>query len=161
MTHKIFSLSVFILCIYNVVFSQNTSKNIAPFKIQTVDGKQFTYQQLKKNKAVILVYFSPTCDHCKAFTKELLLHKKELSSRQIVMVTYVPLDEMKPFISDFNLKDYPNITVGTEGYSFIVQKYYQVKRFPFVAIYNRQLQLVKILPYSEDNTATVAEILKL
>ena len=161
MTYKILLVTIFSCCLNSFIFSQSTSKNIAPFKIQMADGKQFTYQQLKKNKAVVLVYFSPTCEHCKAFTKELLQHEKQLASRQIVMVTYVPLDEIKPFVSDFNLKNYPNITAGTEGYSFTVQKYYQVKRFPFVAIYNKQMQLVKILPYSEDNIATVSEIIKL
>lgn len=146
-------------CIF--VFAQTSNKNIAPFKIEMVNGKQFTYQQLQKNKPVILIYFSPTCDHCKAFIKELLQHEKELASKQIVMVTYVPIEEVKPFVSDFNLNNYSNIKAGTEGYSFIVRKYYNVERFPFVALYNKEMQLEKILPYSEDNAATVSQILKL
>lgn len=146
-------------CIF--VFAQTYNKNIAPFKIEMVNGKQFTYQQLQKNKPVILIYFSPTCDHCKAFTKELLQHEKELASKQIIMVTYVPIEEVKPFVSDFNLNNYSNIKAGTEGYSFIVRKYYNVERFPFVALFNKQMQLEKVLPYSEDNAATVSQILKL
>lgn len=159
--YKKIKLIILLCCFGAFAFTQTKSKNIAPFKIQTVSGKEFTYQQLKKNKPVVLVYFSPSCEHCKNFTKELLKHEKQLASKQIVMVTYVPIAEVKPFVSDFNLKKYSNITAGTEGYSFIVRNYYDVTRFPFVALYDKQTQLIKILPYSDDNAATVSKILRL
>lgn len=157
------ALLFFLSCICIVGFTQNkkVNKNIAPFKIQMLSGQQFTYQQLQKDKPVVLVYFSPTCDHCKNFTKALLQHEKELASKQIVMVTYLPVAELKPFIDSFHLDKYPNIKVGTEGYTFIVQKYYNVQRFPFVVLYDKQIQLENILPYSENVDATVSQILKM
>lgn len=160
---KKITLLFFLSCICIVAFTQNkkVNKNIAPFKIQMVNGEQFTYQQLQKDKPVILIYFSPTCDHCKNFTKALLQHEKELASKQIVMVTYLPVAEMKPFIDSFNLNKYSNIKVGTEGYSFTVQKYYNVRLFPFVALYDKQIQLEKILPNNENVDSTVSQILKM
>jgi hypothetical protein len=77
------------------------------------------------------------------------------------MVTYLPLDELKPFVSEFNLNKYSTIKVGTEGYSFVVRKYYNVERFPFIAVYDKQIQLKKILPYSENASANVAQVMKL
>mgnify|MGYP001792918939 FL=1 len=56
------------------VFSQSNKTGIAPFKITLVDGKPYTYTQLKKYTLTAVIYFSPTCDHCKEFTEDLLKH---------------------------------------------------------------------------------------
>jgi thioredoxin-related protein len=160
MCKKIISLTIASFLFLFVAAQQNTKTAIAPFSIEQANGKTFTYKELKKNIPATLIYFSPTCDHCKEFLKDLLQHKKELATKQIVMVTYLPVNELKPFVTEFNLEKYNNIKVGTEGYTFIVRKYYNVERFPFVAVYNSNLQLKKILPYSEDASKTVAQLVK-
>ncbi len=127
------------------MYAQKNKTSIAPFKITLVDGSTYTYNQLKKDIPTVLIYFSPTCDHCKNFTTELLKHEKELTDKQIVMVTYSPMSELKPFDSTYDLSSKSFIKAGTEGYSFTVQKYYHVQQFPFIALYNKKLELVKIL----------------
>ena len=160
MTYKNLLFIILACCTYTFLPAQNPGKSIAPFKIEMVNGKQFTYKQLLKNKPVVLIYFSPTCEHCKTFTAELLKHQKELASKQIVMITYLPVNEIKPFIEEFALNKYSNIIVGTEGYSFIVRKYYNVEKFPFIVLYNRQMLLQKILPYSDVTSQMVSGIIK-
>ncbi|MEO8712282.1 MAG: hypothetical protein ABI405_09180, partial [Parafilimonas sp.] len=93
-----------------------------------------------------VIYFSPTCDHCKEFTEELLKHEDELKNKQLVMITYLPLADLKTFDSLYDLSSKPFFKLGTEGYSFIVRKYYNIERFPFVALYDKQMKLIKILP---------------
>ena len=138
-------------------FAQQTNKTtIAPFKIKLVDGKDFTYNQLTKDKATVLVYFSPTCDHCKHFTEAMLKRKKELADKQIVMVSYLPLNEVKKFDDEYHLSSNPNIKVGTEGYTFIVQKYYNVQRFPFIAEYDKKGKLIQIVPYNSQQPEEMA-----
>ena len=134
-----------ILC--SSVFAQQNKSGIAPFSIVMLNGKTYTYKELKKNVPTVLVYFSPTCEHCQAFTKELLKYDKELKNKQIVMVTYQPVKEMKPFDSTFHISSKHYIKMGTEGYTFVVQKYYGVQRFPFVAMYNKDMKLVKTIPF--------------
>ena len=135
-----------------------TKTTIAPFKITLADGKTYTYKQLDKNKPTILVYFSPTCDHCKHFTEAMLKRKKDLADKQIVMVTYLPLEQLKPFVDEYHLEDYPNIKVGTEGYSFIVQKYYGVQGFPFVVEYDKSGKLSKVVPYNKQSELMAAQL---
>lgn len=147
--------------LFTVAVAQQNSKAIAPFKIQLVNKNYYTYKELKKNTPSLLVYFSPTCEHCNTFVKELLKHKDVIASKQIVLITYLPVEELKPFVATFGLDKYANIHTGTEGYTFIVRKYYNVERFPFVAVYDKQLQLKKVLPYSEDAAKTVSEVLRL
>ena len=89
------------------VFSQSNKTGIAPFKITLVDGKPYTYTQLKKNTLTAVIYFSPTCDHCKEFTEELLKHEDQLNNKQLVMITYLPLADLKTFDSVYDLSSKP------------------------------------------------------
>lgn len=121
------------------------NKPIAPFKIRLVNGEGFTSQQLKKDQPVILVYFSPTCDHCKAFAQALLQRKKALQAKQIVMISYEHIRDVQQFDNLYHLSAQPNIRIGSEGYTFVVQRYYQIQHFPFVAEYDKTGKLVKLL----------------
>ncbi len=162
MYKKICLLSlIFLLGVTMAIAQQTHPAGIAPFKITLVNGKSYTYQQIKKNIPTVLIYFSPTCDHCKAFTKELLTHDKELRTKQIIMVGYEPVMEMKVFDSTFHISSKPYIKMGTEGYTFIVQKYYAVQRFPFVAMYNKKGSLVKTIPFVTEPEAAAKEIANL
>ncbi|SEA46443.1 hypothetical protein SAMN05192529_12040 [Arachidicoccus rhizosphaerae] len=119
--------------------------SIAPFKIELVNGKTYTYKDLPKNKEVTLVYFSPTCQECEQFTESLLQRINTLTDREIIYITYEDTAAVRSFYKRFKLEKYPQIVIGTEGYSFIVQKYYKVQHFPFVASYDRSGQLIHIL----------------
>ena len=60
------------------------------------------------------------------------------------MVTFVlQLKAIQVFYRDFDLKKYPNFTVGTEGESYLVQKYYDVHTTPYIALYDKNHKLVK------------------
>ncbi len=137
---------------------QNAKTGIAPFKITLVNGKTYSYSQLKKNTPTVLIYFSPTCEHCKDFTKELVKHGKELEKTQIVMVGYEPIAEVKKFDELFHVSSKPNFKIGTEGYTFIVQKFYNVQRFPYVVMYNKDMKLVKTIPFVTKPEEVVADI---
>lgn len=65
---------------------------------------------------------------------------------QIVMITWsnnFDIRAIKTFYHDFDLKKYPNIIVGTEGYTYTVQKYFQIETTPYIAVYNRSGKMVK------------------
>lgn len=125
---------------------------IAPFSIKLADGKIFTPVQLKK-QATILIYFSPDCEHCQHFTKEMIdNYQKMFTDKQVVMVTYLTTADVKRFEDMFELQNYKNIVVGTEERTFIVRNYYNVTRFPFVVLYNKQGKEVKTYAHSPSFT---------
>ena len=115
------------------------------FKIRLTNGEGYTYQQLPKNKPVILIYFSPTCEHCKVFTESMLKRMDKFKDAQLVMMSYEDIKEVKSFDDIYKLSNHQNIKVGSEGYTFIVQKYYNIQRFPFVAEYDKYGKLKKII----------------
>jgi thiol-disulfide isomerase/thioredoxin len=129
--------------------SQNTplNKNIPPYRILSTDSDYITPANLKKNTPVMIMYFAPDCPHCQHLTKEITKNIKAFGNTQIVMITFVdPTRQFKAitnFVKDYQLKKYPNITVGTEGYTYLVQKFYQVSTTPYEAIYDKNHKLVQ------------------
>lgn len=138
-------------------FSQtNQQTTLAPFEVTLVNGQKYKSFQLKKGEPVMLMYFSPECDHCRDLTKEILKNIKSLGNKQLTMITYFPETEVKKFVNDLGLQKYPNIKVGTEGMSLIVQKHYNIRNFPFIALYDKTGKMNKIFR----EQAPAAEIVK-
>ncbi|WP_158825537.1 TlpA family protein disulfide reductase [Mucilaginibacter lacusdianchii] len=118
-------------------------QKLAPYRILNTDSVYVTPAQLKKNKPVMLIYFSPDCSHCQHMMYEMQPKMKELANVQIVMITFTSYPMIKAFYRDFGISRYPNITIGTEGYTYKVQQYYKVKTTPYIAIYDAKGKLVK------------------
>jgi len=119
------------------------NRHIPPFQVALTDSSYFSAKQLQKNKALLLIYFSPDCDHCKTFIERLIKNISSVKNVQIVMISYFPLNEIKKFESAYKLSSFKNIKTGTEGYTFKVQKMYNITRFPFVAVFNNKGMLQK------------------
>ncbi|MES2426364.1 MAG: thioredoxin-like domain-containing protein [Bacteroidota bacterium] len=135
-----FSLILSVGCI-----RAQTPTTIPPYSIVTSDSMKATPASLK-HRRTMLIYFSPDCPHCQHLTMDMKPKMKEFGDTQIVMITWsnnYDIRAIKNFVKDYDLKKYPNITVGTEGYSYLVQKYYKIQTTPFVAIFNSNGHLVK------------------
>ncbi|MCF2443759.1 thioredoxin fold domain-containing protein [Dyadobacter sp. CY345] len=153
MSKKIIPLFLFILLSVSA-FSQTGvgTKKIAPFQMTLTNGKPYNFAQLMPGP-VVLMYFSPDCEHCQDFTKALLKNYTVISNKQLVMITFQSMEMIKKFEKDYNLAAYPNIKIGTEGTSYLVQKYYQIRSFPYIAMYDKSGKHVRTFegeqPYTE------------
>ena len=107
--------------------AQNTIPlTIPPYHILTTDSVYVTPANLKKNKGTIIIYFSPDCPHCQHLMYELKPYMSAFKNVQVEMITFVlQLKAIQVFQRDFDLKKYPNFTIGTEGYTYVVQKILQ------------------------------------
>src|ERR1700709_544682 len=120
MNLKLINLFLFLLLAGNT-FSQNAvGPKIAPFQIRLTNGEQFTASQLAKGP-VVLIYFSPDCEHCQNFTKDLVKNYSVVANKQVVMVTFQNMEMLKPFVTQYNLNKFLNFKVGTEGTSYVVR----------------------------------------
>ncbi len=151
---KQFFLSILALvAITGCSLAQNQDQriqNLPMYRILNTDSVNVTTASLKKGKPVMIVYFSPDCSHCQHLMYELKPKLKELSGVQIVMITFVQYKMIKEFYRNFGLAAYPNITVGTEGYTYEMQKYFDVKTTPYIAIYDKHGKLVKAYEKAPD-----------
>lgn len=124
--------------------THSQSNKVPPFKITLADGKVFFAGNLPFGKPIVIIYFSPECEDCQQLTKELINRIKEFSSASIAMITNLSIDKVKRFVTEYHLDKYSNIFTGTEGDSFFVGNYYKVGKLPFMALYNKNGDLIKV-----------------
>jgi cytochrome oxidase Cu insertion factor (SCO1/SenC/PrrC family) len=116
---------------------------VAPFTIIKVpDSTKFTKADLKKKKAVLIMGFSPDCEHCQHETEQLLAHIDLFKKVQIVMITPLDYKYILEFYNKYELAKYPNITIGRDPIWFI-GNFYGIKNFPAIYLYNKKGKFVQ------------------
>ncbi len=136
------------------------TKNFPPISLLLSDSTTiYTRDSLPKNKSVLLILFSPMCEHCKHETEEMLQHIEDFSKTQILMVTSLPFDSMLVFRDHYNLQNYPNITVAHDPHFFLIP-YFNLSNMPFLAFYNKKKELISVHEGSWPIENVVAEINK-
>ena len=133
------------------LYAQNESSNnsvnnflkIPAFKLLAVpDSLEFANQYLKKNSSVVIMFFSPDCDHCQSETKELLAYRDELKHIQILMVSSAPYREIKDFYETFQLSSMSNIQVA-QDINLKLGVIYKIRTYPSLFVYDQKGTLAK------------------
>ena len=147
MTIKQMKKLIFLLFMVIVGFActqaQTMPTTIPPYKILTTKDQNLTPADLEKNKPVMIIYFAPDCPHCQKLIKDMKPSMGKFKNIQVIMITFSDIRMVKTFENDYGLKAYPNFILGTEGYTYTVQRFYQLKHTPFVAIYDKNGKLVQ------------------
>lgn len=112
-------------------------KKLPPFQMVQADGKVFKAEELPKGKPILLIYFSPDCEHCQKLMDTFFKQPAKFKKATVAMLTYLPVDKVATFVKDYPVAKYPNIYVGTEGNTLFVQRYYNLSQIPFVALYKK------------------------
>jgi thioredoxin-related protein len=123
------------------------------FKIERPDGSAFYTENLPNDKAVIIILFSPECEHCQQLTKELTEQAHRYKKTHFVMATTLPADKMAAFYKQYRIDQFRNITMGRDVL-FFFSRYYQSHYLPMVAVYNRNRELKRVY----DGTITPAQL---
>jgi thiol-disulfide isomerase/thioredoxin len=139
---RCFLLSGMMLLVSSITYSQHNK--VPPFQMIQANGKVFLAGNLPLEKPIVIIYFSPECEDCQQLTKELLNRIKEFNNVSIAMITNLSIDKVKQFVTEYHLDKYSNIFIGTEGNSFFVGNYYSVGKLPFMALYNKNGDLIKV-----------------
>lgn len=141
--------------------AQTIPPTIAPYKILTTKDQTLTPADLPKNKPVMLIYFAPDCPHCQKLINDMKPSMDKFKNIEVVMITFTDIRMVKTFENDNGLKAYPNFILGTEGYTYTVQRYYQLKHTPFVAFYGKNGKLVQAFEKQPEASDLLAAIKKI
>lgn len=115
---------------------------VPPFKLLKTDSASFfTKADLKKNRPVLLMLFSPLCEHCQHETEELLKNMNDFKKIEIVMATTMPFQDMKDFYAKYDLVHYNNIKVG-QDIQYMLPSFYMVHNLPYLAMYDKKGKLL-------------------
>ena len=121
---------------------------IPPFQLLEVDSVTYlTKDALKKNQLVMLMFFSPECEHCKHQMRDILDNFSQFKDIQIVMATFQPFNEMKAFYTYFRIGDHANIHMGRDEH-YMLPPFFRMQSLPYLALYDKKGQLIA---HFEDN----------
>lgn len=112
-----------------------------PVKLMLPGKETFTKNDLPKKKPVMLMIFSPMCEHCKQETEELIKNIDLFSKSAIVMATMMPYDSMMSFREKYKLDQFENIIVG-QDMQFFLPSFYMITNLPFLAFYDKKGKLI-------------------
>ena len=102
------------------------SGKVPPLKFVQMNGKVFTARDLPMGKPIIIIYFSPECDHCDVMTNEMMKHPEKDKKASVAVVTYLPVDQVCKFVQKHWLAKLSNFYAGTKGNSFFLRNYYKL-----------------------------------
>ncbi len=117
---------------------------LPPFRIMQSNNKVFKAEDLPMGKPIVMIYFSPECDHCHILMKDLLKRMSNFNKASIVMITHLPLSSVASFVKKYNLNKYSNVYVGTEGSTFFIKNYYKITEMPFMVLHTKNGDQVKL-----------------
>jgi len=125
-----------------------TISNLPSFNLLLLDSAtKINTAQIRGGNPIILMWFSPDCEHCYQQTKKIVENINSLENAQIYLFSHMPLDELRVFFFAFHLDKYKNITVAKD-YEYAFYKFYKPTGFPYTAIYSSQKKLIKL--YKEE-----------
>lgn len=107
----------------------------------------------------MLMLFNPECEHCQHETEEIIKNIDRLKDIQIIMATNVPLMQVRSFIDKYSLGRFKNIEVTQDTHYFLIS-YYQLRNFPFLALYNKKKELIAVFQGSMPMEKVLAELKK-
>lgn len=81
--------------------------------------------------------FSPDCEHCQHETEMILADIKKFKDAQIVMVTYLPYQDMIVFYKNYKIANYPEITMARDTKYYLPQ-FFKVRNLPSIFVYDKK-----------------------
>ncbi len=117
--------------------------DVPPLKLRTVpDSLLFVKTDLPKKKQLLIMVFSPDCDHCQVATRDLLTQIKLFKKVQIIMVSSLDFANILAFYKMYKIADYPNIIMARDP-AYFLSTFYGIKNFPSLFLYDKKGKLVK------------------
>jgi len=112
------------------------------FRLLKVDSIHYvTKEDIPKNRKVLLMFFSPECEHCKHQIRDILAEMNKFKDIEILMGTFQPFEEMKTFYEYFKIGDHSNILIGRDE-KYFFPPYYKMQSLPFLALYDKKGQYI-------------------
>ena len=127
-----------ILCFSN----KSLAQTLPDFKVKLTNGSTFSTKEASHKKPLLIIYFAPDCEHCRALMDQLFPQMNVFKNTQILMVTFESLNDVAWFENHYQTKNYPNIKVGTEVPVFFLKNYYHLEHTPFTALFNKNGKLM-------------------
>jgi thioredoxin-related protein len=102
---------------------------------------KYNKENIPSKKPVLIMLFSPDCNHCQHTAEEMYQNREALKDIHIVMATLLSLSEMNAFMKKYKLNEMKNVVAGKDV-NFVLPPFYAIKNFPYMAMYNKKGNLI-------------------
>ncbi len=127
-----------------MVEAMGQAGKLPPFRMMQANNTVFKAEYLPMGKPIVIIYFSPECDHFLILMKDLLKGMSSFNKASVAMITHLPVSSVASLMKKYNLNKYSNVYVGTEGSTYFVRNYYKITEMPFMALYTKNGDQVKL-----------------
>jgi thiol-disulfide isomerase/thioredoxin len=115
-----------------------TYTTLPSYKLVNTKGEIFTTSSVQqKNTPFVVVYFSPTCSHCQQQAEDITSNMTQFKDAQFLFVTSYPKSDTKPFLDQYAIEKFKNITFGYDS-TFSMGRFYLLESLPGIFIYNKK-----------------------
>lgn len=135
-------LKITVLSLILFYSSISRSQTLPAFSILQTNGKILNTAKLPHTKPVLLIYFSPDCEHCTTLLNSMFAQIDKFKKATILLVSFRPMSEIADFEKKYRTAVNSNIIVGMEQPIFFLQKLYQLQSTPYTALFDRNGKLV-------------------
>ncbi|HWA32590.1 MAG TPA: redoxin domain-containing protein [Cyclobacteriaceae bacterium] len=118
----------------------DSTKTLPKISVVTAEGDSVNLSTL--NGPLMLILFTPDCDHCQREAKDISNHFKIFEDYTLYFVAAQTSDVLKEFAIKYNLTDKSNV-VFAQGPIVPVMKLLRPTSMPTILIYNADGELVK------------------
>jgi len=117
--------------------SHPTGEPFPSFDILLIDSAtRLNTASIKEGNPIVLLYFSPDCEHCQKETEAILRHMPSMKEAHFYFVTNDPFDKLKTFNGYYKIDNYPNVTLGWDDRFFLL-RYFKGIYPPYLVLYDR------------------------
>jgi len=95
------------------------------------------------SRPLLILYFSPDCEHCQEQTRRILNNLDGLKDVSIYFLSPSSINELRGFSDSFHINKYPGITIGRD-YEYNFFNFFKIKGFPAIALYDAQHKLIRL-----------------
>lgn len=131
-----------VIALCGFVSTKQFQKRLPTFSMKLTNGHTVSTNNLPSDKPIVLIYFSPDCDHCQLLMKDFFKRIAAFKKTQIIMISFEPISALGVFEKNFQTHKYANLEVGSEVVPLYLQKFYQLQHTPFTALYDKNKNLI-------------------
>ena len=144
--------AVYLLIVFSMLWQYASAQNdTLPYLKNTempaliflnMDSTEFNTFNIPEGKNSVLIYFSPTCEHCEMLTQELIANQDSLSNTLIYMISPVDMSVTKAFDKKYQVSEQKKMYLYKDE-QHLFAAYYGVRYLPFVVVYDKDKKLIK------------------
>lgn len=145
----IFVLAILVFLSYRVwdkiQYKNEVEENteiLPDFSYQNIQGSSFKKQDLNKNLPVVFIYFNSECEYCQHEARDIKENIPAFKNAQLLFVSTEKPERIEEFAQTYKLNRYDNIYFLYDERGHFARTF-DANSIPFLAIYNKDDQLVK------------------